>query len=153
MPVRIPNSQNSTFPPSMAMCCAGNSFGNNLKCRFTAAAVFQMLRNWYSYSRQSRMVRPELALKASITRSGGNYNEAVECLKGRYNRPRLIHRAHVRTIMESPSLKEGSAKELRSLHDMLQQHLRALKSMKLEPDLSFITSIIELKLDATTLFE
>ena len=44
-------------------------------------------------------------------------------------------------------------KELRSLHDILQQHLRALKFMKLEPDPSFITSIIELKFDATTLFE
>ena len=41
-----------------------------------------------------------------LTRSGDHYNEAVECLKGRYNRPRLIYHAHVRTIMESPSLKE-----------------------------------------------
>ena len=39
------------------------------------------------------------------------------------------------------------------LLDMLQQHLRALKSMKYEPDPSFITSLVELKLDEGTLFE
>ena len=55
--------------------------------------------------------------------------------------------------MDTPSLKEGSGKELRRFHDTLQQHLRALKTMKSEPDLSFVTSIIELKLDETTLFE
>lgn len=47
----------------------------------------------------------------------------------------------------------GSGKELRRFHDTLQQHLRALKTMKSEPDPSFVTSIIELKLDQTTLFE
>ena len=88
-----------------------------------------------------------------LSHSGDQYGEAVSCLKGRYNRPRLIHRAHVRTIMDTPPLKDSSGKELRRLHDSLQQHLRALKTMKSEPDPSFVTSIIELKLDETTLFE
>lgn len=35
----------------------------------------------------------------------------------------------------------------------MQQHLRALKTMKSAPDPSFVTSIIELKLDETMLFE
>ena len=52
--------------------------------------------------------------------------------------------SHPRSHNHGISLVEGSATELRSLHDTLQQHLRAL---------TFITSIIELKLDATTLFE
>ena len=55
--------------------------------------------------------------------------------------------------MDTPPLKDGNRRELRHLHDVLQQHLRALKSMKTEPDPSFITSLIELKLDPTTLFE
>jgi hypothetical protein len=86
-----------------------------------------------------------------LSRSGDHYDEAVSCLKARYNRPRLIHRAHIRTILNIPPLKEGGGRELRHLHDVLQQHIRALKTMKTEPDWSFITSIIELKLDSTTL--
>ena len=74
-------------------------------------------------------------------------------LKARYNRPRLIHRAHVHMIVDAPPLKDGSGKELRRLHDTLQQHLRALKSMKLEPNSSFITSVVELKLNTDTMFE
>jgi len=81
-----------------------------------------------------------------LSRSGDHYHEAVDCLLSRYNRPRLIHRAHVRVIMDAPSLKDGSGKELRRLHDTIQQHLRALKSMKCEPSASFLTSVIELKL-------
>ena len=88
-----------------------------------------------------------------LSRSGKNYTEAVECLQSRYNRPRLIHKAHVRTILDTPALKEGSGKELRNLHDTVQQHLRALKAMGCEAPGPFITSILELKLDQNTLFE
>ena len=66
-----------------------------------------------------------------LSRSGEYYVEAVECLRSRP--PRLIHQAHVKMILESPPLKEGSGKELRRLHDNVQQHLRALKAMDYEP--------------------
>ena len=88
-----------------------------------------------------------------LSRSGDNYNEAVECLKARYDRPRLIHQAHVKAILEAAPLKEGTGKELRKLHDTVQQHLRALKSMGHDPSGPFITSTIELKLDQSTMFE
>jgi len=65
-----------------------------------------------------------------LSRSGDHYAEAIECLKDRYNRPRLIHQAHVRMIVDAPALKDGSGKELRRLHDVVQQHLRALKSLR-----------------------
>ena len=52
-----------------------------------------------------------------------------------------------------PSLRDNSAKEIRRLHDVLQQHLRALKAMKKEPSSPFITSLIEMKLDNNTRFE
>ena len=39
------------------------------------------------------------------------------------------------------------------MHNTIQQHLRALKVMKSEPDSLFVTSVIELKLDADTLFK
>ena len=88
-----------------------------------------------------------------LSRSGDNYDEAIACLKSRYNRPRLIHRAHVQRIMDAQPLKDGSGKELRWLHETLQQHLRALRAMKCEPDSSFTTSVTELKLDSETMFE
>ena len=85
-----------------------------------------------------------------LSHSGEYYTEAVECLKSRYDRPRLIHQTHVRVILEAP---DGSGKELRRLHDVVQQHLRALKAMDYEPSGPFITSVLELKLDVNTMFE
>ena len=55
-----------------------------------------------------------------LSRSGEHYAEAIECLKSRYSRPRLIHQTHVRKICEVPPLKEGTGKELRRFHDILQ---------------------------------
>ena len=86
-----------------------------------------------------------------LSRSGEYYAEAAECLG--YDRPRLIHQTHVRMILEAPPLKNGSGKELRRLHDVVQQHLRALKAMDYEPSGPFITSVLELKLDVNTVFE
>ena len=88
-----------------------------------------------------------------LSRSGEHYTEAVKCLTSRYDRPRLIHQTHVKMILEAPSLKEGTGRELRRLHDTVQQHLRALKAMDYEPSGPFITSILELKLDPNTMFE
>ena len=85
-----------------------------------------------------------------LSRSGEHYAEAIKCLESRYDRLCLIHQMHVRKIAP---LKDGNGKELRRLHDVLQQHLRALKSMDHEPSGSFITSMIELKLDQSTMFE
>ena len=70
-----------------------------------------------------------------------------------YDRPRLIHQSHLCMILEASQLKDGSGKELRRLHDMIQQHLQALRAMDHEPSGPFITSAIELKLDTNTLFE
>ena len=85
--------------------------------------------------------------------SGVNYDEAIECLKSRYNRSRLIQHTHVQLILNTPPLKEGNGKELRRLHDTLQQHVRALKTLGCDLPGKFITSMIELKLDVDTLFE
>ena len=55
--------------------------------------------------------------------------EAVAALKNRFDRPQVIHRAHVRAILNKP-MKDGSSGELRKLHDTLQHHLRSLKAME-----------------------
>ena len=86
-----------------------------------------------------------------LSHSGEDYVEAVKCIKARFDRPRLIHRTHVQMILETPALKESSGKELRRLHDNIQQHVRALKTMGCELPGQFITSMIELKLDTDTL--
>ena len=88
-----------------------------------------------------------------LSQTGDNYKEALTCLKSRYDRPRLIYRTHVQKIVDTPSLKDGNGKELRRLHDTIQQHVRALKSMDGDPAGAFLTSIIELKLDTGTMFE
>ncbi len=87
-----------------------------------------------------------------LSQSGENYTVAIECLHARYDRPRFIHQAHVEVILDAPSLKERTGRELRKLYDLAQQHLRALKSMKYDPG-PFMTFVLELKLDATTTFE
>ena len=56
-------------------------------------------------------------------------------------------------IADAPSLKEGTGREIRKLHDTVQQHLRALRSMDYEPTGAFLTSLLQLKLDSTTLLE
>ena len=48
---------------------------------------------------------------------------------------------------------DGDGRELRHLHDVVNQHLQALRSMDFEPSGPFITSMLELKLDANTMFE
>ena len=88
-----------------------------------------------------------------LSRSGDHYDEAIICLKSRFDRPRLIHQGHVQKILEAPNLRDGSGRELRRLHDAAQQHLRALKALGHEPSGSFITSLLELKLDVNTMFE
>lgn len=85
-----------------------------------------------------------------LSRSGDNYSEAVDCLKSRYDRPRLIHRTRVQRIIDVSSLKNGSGKELRCLHDTVLQHLRALKTLGHELS---VTSVLELKLNQNTMFE
>ena len=111
-----------------------------------------------SLSHSEKLVYLQHALKngsakatiEGLSRSGECYEEAIDCLKSRYDHPRLVHQTHVKLILDTAALKEGTGKELRQLHDTVQQHLRALKAMDYEPSGPFITSIIKLKLDATT---
>ena len=53
----------------------------------------------------------------------------------------------------SATLERQHGQRASPSHDVLQQHLRALKAMDKEPSAPFITSLIEMKLDADTRFE
>ena len=81
------------------------------------------------------------SLIAGLTKSSDHYDEAVKCLHERYDRPRQIHQTHARCIIEASPLKEGTGKETSTLHDLVTQHLRALKSLGHEPSQAFITSV------------
>ena len=99
------------------------------------------------------------SLIAGLTKSSEHYDEAVKCLQERYDRPRQIHQTHVRPIVKAQThvrpivkatpLRDGTGKEIRALHDLVVQHLRALKSLGHEPSQAFITSLLEVKLDST----
>ena len=75
---------------------------------------------------------------------------AVDTLHSWFDRPQLVHQAHVQMIVDAPSLKEGTGCEIWKLHDTVQQHLRALRSMDYKPSGAFLTSFLQLKLDSTT---
>ena len=71
------------------------------------------------------------------------YKEAIKCQQKQYDRPQLLYQAHVRAIIDAPSLKDGSGRELRRLHDIVNQHMRAIKAMDYS-SWTFVLSILEL---------
>ena len=89
----------------------------------------------------------------SLTIDAKCYKEAIDCLQNCYDQPRVMHRAHTCAILDAHSLKDGNSKELRCLHDVTKQHLRALRVMKYETFASLVTSILELKVDHITIFK
>ena len=87
-----------------------------------------------------------------LLRTPGSYAEAIGCLREWYDRLRFIHQAHVCTILQAPSLRNGSGQELRHLHDVIKQHVKALEAMKYDLLEMFMSSVIELKLDQSSMF-
>ena len=164
----------STSPPAGSSLAASDSKGVKLP-KLDVPTFDGNILNWRSFweqfcvsvhdrsslSNSEKLVYLQQSLKdgsaksviEGLSRLGENYLEAIECLQARFDRPRLIHQTHVRMISEAPALKDGTGKELRRLHDTVQQHLRALKAMGHEPPGPFITSLLELKLDTSTMFE
>ena len=59
----------------------------------------------------------------------------------------------MRAIAEVPVLKDGNGKELQRFHEICSQHLRTLKALKLEPSEPFVTALLDMKLDLSTMFE
>ena len=58
-----------------------------------------------------------------LSHTEDNYVEAIECLKNRYDRPRAIHEAHVKNLVDYLKLRDGK------LHDTMRQNLMALETM------------------------
>ena len=54
--------------------------------------------------------------------------------------------------METPSIKSGNVKELRLLHDTVNQHVRSLRAIKGDTVEAFVSSSVEMKLDRASKF-
>ena len=106
-----------------------------------------------AYLRQALKDGPAKRVIEGFSGSGSAYREAIDMLQKRYDRTRLLYQSHVQAIVDAPVVKEGNGKDLRWLHGVLSQHLRALKAMDCEPSGKFLTSMIELKQDHNTIFE
>ena len=61
-----------------------------------------------AYLRQALKDGPAQSVIEGLSGSGSDYAEAIECLKKRYEKPRLHHQAHVRAIAEAPDLRKAT---------------------------------------------
>ena len=103
-----------------------------------------------TYLRDALKNGPARTVVQGLTQTADSYQEAVRCLKERYDRPRLIHREHVRSIIQAPPLKACNGRELRRLYDLCNQHIRAIKASDDYEIDTLLTIIMELKLDEVT---
>ena len=55
-------------------------------------------------------------------------------------------------IIDAAPLRDGHSQELCRLHNIVRQHLHELKAMGYDPSQPFITTLLELKLDQSTMF-
>ena len=103
-----------------------------------------------TYLRDALKSGPAKSVVQGLTQTADSYQEAIRCLKDRYDRPRLTHREHVRSILQAPTLKAHNGKEVRKLYDICTQHIRAIKASDTFDLDTFLTIIMELKLDEVT---
>ena len=79
-----------------------------------------------------------------------SFQEAIKCLNDHYDRPRLIHKPHVQSILQAPPLNANNSRELRKLYDLRNQHIWARKASDDYGIDTLLTSVMELKLDEVT---
>ena len=100
-----------------------------------------------TYLRDAVKGGPARNVIQGLTQTVESYKEAIECLKARYDRPRITHREHVRSILQAPVMKSNNGRELRKLYDLCNQHTRAIKASEHYDLDTFLTVVMELKLD------
>ena len=103
-----------------------------------------------TYLRDALKDGPARNVVQGLTQTAESYQDAVRCLKDRYDRPRLIHREHVRNIVQASPMKADNGKELRRLYDLWNQHIRAIKAFDAYDIDTFLTAIMEQNLGEAT---
>ena len=58
----------------------------------------------FTYLRHALQSGTAKSVIGGLSRSGEHYVKAISCLKSRYDKPRLIHQAHVQKILQIPNL-------------------------------------------------
>ena len=58
----------------------------------------------------------------------------------------------MKTIVEIPTIKVETGRELRQLHDLVSQHESSLRTIKGDTFKSFMSSLIEVKFDQASKF-
>ena len=71
-----------------------------------------------AYLRHSLNQGPAKHVIEGLSGMESQYSEAIVCLQKHYDRPRVLHHAHVQAIVEAPAVKDGSSKELWCLLDI-----------------------------------
>ena len=79
------------------------------------------------YLRHAVKDGPAKMVIEGLSQSAETYTVRIDCLHKSYDSPRLVHQVHIHAIIEAHSLRDNTRKELRRLHDVTNQHLRALK--------------------------
>ncbi|XP_062557924.1 uncharacterized protein LOC134222785 [Armigeres subalbatus] len=79
-----------------------------------------------------------------------NYRAALDKLKARYDKPREIANKHIQRFLAQQTLTTASASGLRSLHDVSDEVIRALKAMNREDRDTWLLFILSEKLDSDT---
>ena len=99
------------------------------------------------YFRKTNLIGEAAALLSHLRIEDANYAPALAKLKARYNKPLEIATQHIQRFLSQPSLTSSSSAGLRSLHDVSDEAIRALKAMNQEGrDIWLIYLLVE-KLD------
>ena len=85
-----------------------------------------------------------------LTQTSESYEEAIKCLKERYDCPSFVQEEHIGSIVYVAPVKNGSNKELHRLYDAVTQHYREVKAAKANSFKTQVTVILQQKLDEKT---
>ena len=100
--------------------------------------VFNDCYIWFSDIEKFSYLKGHLGGEAEqciggIALTNGNYKEAVSLLKERFGNPQLMIQSHMRKLVKLEKIKSGrQVKELRSLYDQLESHVRSLQTVGVE---------------------
>lgn len=104
---------------------------------------------------RSALTGPALELVKSVPMTNVNYNIAIEKLRQRYDNQGLVIQAHVRSILNCPSIDVPSAKSFQALHSHICTHLASLRALDqpVEHWDAWLVTIITSRLDRATAHE
>ena len=79
-----------------------------------------------------------------LSLTGEHYEEAIDCLLQKYDRPRLLHLNHVKAFEALASSMSQSSNSMGKLYEQALSHWRAVKLHKIDSLSTFLTGLFEL---------